>query len=327
MEERIYRLKVRRECSVIGWSLLVYYKILNELVSMAIVIQGVILDIMMGVDSAINGTVLDPDLIMDELLKTLTTNFWGYIFAIAIGLLILFMWKGRDFWRQEIWAKEKTMTTGNFFCLLAFVVAAQLVVQLITPVLEWLLNQVGLSAMAALENATITGGSVSMFLYISFIGPFAEEILFRGLILRMLRPYGKRMAVFVSALLFALYHGNIIQIPYAFLVGLVLAYTTLEYSILWAIVLHIFNNFVLADLLGRAAKLLPEGAIDITFMVLIVAAAVAALVIGICRRREIAAYFRENKMDKTAMRGFVSSAGIWVFIALMLGTASILLFV
>lgn len=45
-------------------------------------------------------------------------------------------------------------------------------------------------------------------------------MLFRGYFLRLLRPYGTWFAVIVTAILFALMHGNILQIPFAFLVGL-----------------------------------------------------------------------------------------------------------
>lgn len=327
MEEKLYRLQAKRDCNTVGWVLLIFYKVLTDLVSMAMVIQGMVQGLQSAVEAAANGTEIDIEIMMQSLMDAVTTNFWGYIVAVAVGLALLFAWKGKAYWNEQICAKEKKMDVGSFFCLLAFVVSAQLLVQVLTPVLEWLLNKIGLSAMAALEMATIDSNSVSMFLYVAFLGPFAEEVLFRGLVLRTLRPYGKGVAIVASALLFGLYHGNIVQIPYAFLVGLVLAYTTLEYSIFWAVVLHVFNNFVLADLMDRIGKLLPEGAIDTVFMVIVSVAALVALVIGICRRKEICAYVRENKTDKVAMRGFISSPVIWTFTGIMLISAVALLFV
>lgn len=49
-----------------------------------------------------------------------------------------------------------------------------------------------------------------------------EEILLRGIVLQTLRPLGNGVAVTVSAVLFGLMHGNIAQVPYAMLMGLVL---------------------------------------------------------------------------------------------------------
>ena len=115
------------------------------------------------------------------------------------------------------------MTAGTFFALLAVFLSAQFFAQLFSIGLEWLLNLMGLSAMAALEAASITSTGVSMFLYVTILGPISEELLFRGVLLRLLKPWGKQTAIVVSALMFGIFHGNIIQIPFAF-ASLVLVY-------------------------------------------------------------------------------------------------------
>ena len=156
-----------------------------------------------------------------------------------------------------------------------------------------------------------------MFLYISFLAPLAEELLFRGLILRTLEPAGKQFAIVVSAALFALLHGNIIQLPFAFLTGLVMGYVAMEYSLAWAIALHVVNNFVLSDLLSRLNGLVP-GAGDGVFAVVMGISSVAAVVILILRRKDVAVFFRENKVEKTAGKAFFTAPGILIFGILML---------
>ncbi len=70
-----------------------------------------------------------------------------------------------------------------------------------------------------------------------------EEFLFRGVLLSSLRRYGDGFSVFITALLFGLMHGNLIQIPFAFIIGLVLGYATVyTNSMLPAILIHCFNN-------------------------------------------------------------------------------------
>lgn len=70
-----------------------------------------------------------------------------------------------------------------------------------------------------------------------------EEMSFRGILLERLRPFGDRFAVLVSALLFGLAHGNIIQIPFAFLLGLFFGYIVVRTNnILLAMLLHFLNN-------------------------------------------------------------------------------------
>ena len=70
-----------------------------------------------------------------------------------------------------------------------------------------------------------------------------EEFICRGLVLGALRKYGDGFSIFASALLFGLMHRNFVQIPFAFLIGLVLGYVTIKTGGLWvAIAIHAFNN-------------------------------------------------------------------------------------
>ena len=73
------------------------------------------------------------------------------------------------------------------------------------------------------------------------IAPAAEELLFRRLLLRRLRPYGERFALVASALCFGLFHGNLNQFFYAFLLGLVLAELALSTGCLWQAVLLLWG--------------------------------------------------------------------------------------
>lgn len=69
----------------------------------------------------------------------------------------------------------------------------------------------------------------SVFLQMAAMGvviPLAEELVFRGLIYGILREtYSFKVSALVSALMFALYHGNVPQGVYGFLMGLLLAWS------------------------------------------------------------------------------------------------------
>ena len=74
---------------------------------------------------------------------------------------------------------------------------------------------------------------------------FIEEFVFRGLLMGSLRKFGDGFAIFVSAILFGLAHGNFEQIPFAFLVGIVLGFLVTQTGSLWVgIAVHAANNFV-----------------------------------------------------------------------------------
>ena len=170
---------------------------------------------------------------------------------------------------------------------------------------------------AALEMATVSTDTFSMFLYAGFLGPIAEELLFRGLLLRSLEGQGKRFAIFATALMFGMFHGNILQSPFAMLVGIVLGYVALEYSIVWAIILHIFNNFVMADLFGRLLEILPENLAPYFDWGVLGAFAAAALVILLIRRKDVKAFFKNNPMCPMSVRAMLTAPTVLVFFGLM----------
>ena len=92
------------------------------------------------------------------------------------------------------------------------------------------------------------------------IAPVAEELMFRKLLLERLRPYGERFALWISALCFGLFHGNLSQFFYACAIGLALGYVALRTGRVWQpMLLHAMINAVstilvpLLEPLGGAA--------------------------------------------------------------------------
>lgn len=314
MENRLERKELRRTSSIMAWAVLAYYGIMNA----AVLLVDVPLIVYRMMKALISGDILDPLEANDMVMEIVMGNGWGYLLAVAVGGLILWLWKGNAFCFREMWRRERRMDAGSFFSLLAVFVSGQMVVQIVSPLIEWVLNLFGFSAMAALETATMEVDTLSMFLYVALIGPVAEEVLFRGLVLRSLQPYGKRLAIVASAVMFGVFHGNVIQIPYAFAVGLVLGYAAAEFSILWAIVLHLFNNFVLSFVMSKVTAPLPEEVAGGIFLLIIAAFTVAAVCVLIVRRREVAAYFRENRVAEKRFGAFFSSVGVIVLLAVML---------
>lgn len=300
MEERQIRKWLRRRFSAVGWTLVVYYLILNVLVVLAV-----------ASDAARH--ILDgaEDLLESDLMN----NGWGYLATVAAGLTVLYGWKGGDYFRDTLAQKRRGMTPYTLIALTSLCVGAQLVNGLWITGLEWVLNQFDRSALDMLEQVSGYSDSFSMFLYASILGPISEEILFRGYVLRTLEPFGKKFAIFGSALLFGLFHGNLLQAPYAFLVGLVLGYVTVEYSLFWAIGVHIFNNFVLADLLTRMEESMPAGGQNTVeiLMVLFGLASVGFLFRG----RAVLRGYHDLTMDRRCLKCFFTNSGVVVLILLM----------
>jgi membrane protease YdiL (CAAX protease family) len=84
---------------------------------------------------------------------------------------------------------------------------------------------------------------ILLFLTSAIIPAFCEELLFRGVVLSVLRPYGRTVAILGSAVLFSLMHQRADQLLYAAVAGAVLAYITLESrSVFGAMLLHLLNQ-------------------------------------------------------------------------------------
>ena len=85
-------------------------------------------------------------------------------------------------------------------------------------------------------NAILYGGGI--LLQIICAGIFAcivEEVSMRGVVyLRMRRYWSKKTAMILSAVVFGLYHMNVVQAVYAFVLGLFFVWLYERYDSLWA---------------------------------------------------------------------------------------------
>lgn len=85
--------------------------------------------------------------------------------------------------------------------------------------------------------------SFILFILTVIIAPVFEEFIFRGAVMKLLKPYGGGLAIFVSAFCFGIYHGNFRQFFYAFVLGIALGYIRYATdSIFCTTVLHAMFN-------------------------------------------------------------------------------------
>lgn len=77
----------------------------------------------------------------------------------------------------------------------------------------------------AVQEQLFAGQAMVQLFGLGILVPLAEELIFRGLLYTRIRQrIPARAAIFFSALLFALFHGNVIQMVFAFPLALVLAW-------------------------------------------------------------------------------------------------------
>ena len=80
-------------------------------------------------------------------------------------------------------------------------------------------------------------------LYVCILGPILEEIIFRGIILNYMKKYGLFVAIIFSAVLFTMFHMNLVQFITPLLIGILFGFICIKTeSIVPSIILHIVNN-------------------------------------------------------------------------------------
>ncbi len=96
-----------------------------------------------------------------------------------------------------------------------------------------------------LDNPTNTVGMILAFIAVAITPALVEEFALRGAVMGVFRKYGDGFAILVSSFIFGLMHGNFIQIPFAFIMGLAFAVAVIKTGTIWtAIIIHFINNFL-----------------------------------------------------------------------------------
>lgn len=174
----------------------------------------------------------------------------------------------------------------------------------------------------AITNPVDLMGELPMafnLIYSCLLAPVCEEVCFRWMVLRRLRPWGDGFALCASALLFALVHGNLYQMLYAFVVGMVLGGILLRTgSLKGCILLHAGVNFISAGLLPLAGYIGTAG--DTLLSILVLGSMLWALYWTFFRRRADLAEFAAGTSwgDGETWGHFLVNPGMTLFVVALL---------
>ncbi len=90
-----------------------------------------------------------------------------------------------------------------------------------------------------------TFGFILVLISTAVVPALVEEFACRGVVFGFLEKYGQGFAIMVSSVLFGIMHGNLGQIPFAFLVGLAVGLIRVKTGTLWiCIAVHSWNNLM-----------------------------------------------------------------------------------
>lgn len=136
---------------------------------------------------------------------------------------------------------------------------------------------------------------------IAILPAIIEEIIFRGIILNSLMPYGKWVAIIFSGFLFMLIHASPMQTVYQFILGMILALVVVKTgNIFYAMLIHFLNNFT-----SITIEYFQIFATEADFPVFLVAGAIVLVV------ATLVVFFKESdaivKKDETCFNELVLS--------------------
>ncbi len=195
-----------------------------------------------------NTPMLNSDslsLIPDMLLNALVS-------LIGFGAVAVIFCKATKTDLSEILPSEKVsfkkfagvVAIGFTVCISANYIAQLFSIDLSILGLETMYEDMLTGSTSVLEHITY-------IVAVSIVPAVTEELVYRGCVMGRLRKYGDGFALITSALLFGMMHGNLLQAPFAFVVGLATGWAVIyTNSIFPAMIIHGLNNFmsVIADI-------------------------------------------------------------------------------
>lgn len=164
-----------------------------------------------------------------------------YSVGMALPAIVISLMTRRRFFPLS--PARSVKASDAFFGILAAVgvcMAANIAVNIILTFFE----SVGVPEPQMPDYLQPTLPSLLLNIFVFAVLPaLMEELVFRGYVLRALRPYGDWFAVVISSLMFSLMHGNIAQIPFALIVGIALGWLYVMTDNIWLPVsVHFANN-------------------------------------------------------------------------------------
>lgn len=301
----------RKQINFISGSLLIY----TAISFVVIILYMIGASIIEGIIAGLKQETFDYDAFMAEFEET----DMGMGLAVIIGCLFMLLFYFRRIKPEQIFrARQKKMTAPKLVMLICVLMSIQFPISLFDVFFEAILNQVGFSAEQAIESSKAGSTTISMMLYAGFIGPFAEEFVYRGYTMQSLERTGagKGYALLISSILFGIMHANPTQSVYAVFAGLVFGYTAMEYGIIWSMVLHMLNNFLFGDVLIFLTRNLPEDTSNLIGTLVMLFLFLAGLLILILKRKSLSAYIKENfSTDTECYKWTFTSVLFLVFIS------------
>ncbi len=197
-----------------------------------------------------------------------------------------------------------------------------------------ILTVFGLEFTTGVDDVVVPTSAPAILMYIidiAVLPALFEEFAFRSVIMQPLRKYGDWFAILMTSLIFAVMHGNMVQIPFAFVAGIALGYFCIKTKSIWtSVTVHFLNNF-LSAVFGLYIDRHPDSGVFVYYIVtsaLIFIGAVAMIVFKFnCNtkvKKDATVMSKDKKLKKAAYICTPTTlAAIFFAILLSLGNTNI----
>ncbi len=212
------------------------------------------------------------DLLLIQLVPGYLTSWWRSwvlslipLYALALPLMFLTLRKvpiaphNADCTVGGEKSLKPRLRMSDFFILLFIGFGAMYVGSLVGNILMALL-----SALTDYPYANALGSMVNdsptwmILLGTCICAPIGEELIFRKLLIDRARRFGDAAAILFSGLSFGLFHGNLFQMFYATLLGMILAYLyTRTGRLSWCMAMHAIVNLLGSVIMPLIAAQVP----------------------------------------------------------------------
>lgn len=213
------------------------------------VIVSIVIYMFLECNYEIQGFTTDAEI--ENRIATLVRSHLMHITAIS-GLVTApfgFMFMYFDVLKEKqlgIYKKYKGVKISTYLLIIPLAISSMMMGNGLVSIIQSFLPKTWLAAYDD-TSAILYGCGIEVQILTTVIAaPIIEEIIFRGLIFKRIRRVSNAtVAIIISALLFGIFHGNVVQGIYAFIIGALLAYVYEKYKCIVApILFHMTANAV-----------------------------------------------------------------------------------
>lgn len=227
----------------------------------------------LGAEMSANGAIMDVQMITEKTAAFLGDNIVLIAFVASVLTMLLLM----IFFRIR---KKKLLQEANWNSIsvkdIPYAIGLGVALVLFISFGFSLLPESLLESYNQFSGMLMGELTVTSIIYTVIAAPIVEEIIFRGLILSRLRKaMPLPIAIIISSLFFALAHGQLLWMTYAFILGCVLAIVDVKTdTIAISVIIHMLFN-----LLGMSSSIWAPKPSAVLYIILTVVGVLGTILI------------------------------------------------